>query len=94
MDCYYWKSTLFFPAWFLNYFFFPQSGVGLALSYLFCGFLFWLTLYYVLISKYDDKGFRDLSRSESLYISIPATIGLVIFSILFGGIFTLGKGGS
>tara|TARA_R110001606_G_scaffold159774_1_gene303663 strand:- start:14 stop:577 length:564 start_codon:yes stop_codon:yes gene_type:complete len=91
---YYWKSTLFFPAWFLNYFFFPQSGVGLALSYLFCGFLFWLTLYYLLTSKYDGKGFGEFSRSGALYISIPATIGLVIFSILFGAIFTLGKSGS
>lgn len=91
---YYWKSTLFFPAWFLNYFFFPQSSLGLILSYLFCGFLFWLTLYYVLRNNYDNKGFEKFSRDKALYTSIPATIGLVIFSILFGAIFTLGKSGS
>ena len=85
---YYWKSTIFFPAWFLNYFFFPQSAPNLFLSYLFCGFLSWLTLYYTLRNK---KYHGHKTRSEALLYSTIIVVGLVISSVLLGGLFTLGK---
>lgn len=88
---YYWKSTVFFPGWFLNYFFFPQSAINLFLSYLFCGFLFYTTLYNLLHNDWDRKPTASYTRSQSILYSSLITVGIIIFSILFGGLFTLGK---
>ena len=82
---YYWKSTLFFPAWFLNYFFFPQSVVGLIFSYLVCSFFLGLTLFYNL--RVDYKGAKAQNKypkaTAGLYSALTVLV-VVFLSLLMG----------
>lgn len=83
---YYWKSTLFFPGWFFNYFLFPQSTYNLFISYFFLSFFLGYTSYYA--SGWFRGSFNDTSSSGKNYKGRGAAIdGLIAGSIVAGCLF-------
>ena len=83
---YYWKSTLFFPGWFFNYFLFPQSSYNLFISYFFLSFFLGYTSYYASIWFRDSSTITSIS-GKSYQSRGSVADGLIAGSIVAGCLF-------
>lgn len=92
---YYWKSVLFFPAWFLNYMLFPQGKIEFFVSFLFVSVFLGYTTYYATywfsgkeVKRADGTKYESRDLGGAGAIAFFTVLGCIIASLLIGSYFS------